>query len=51
MEEILQTLRSMGIPEAEIEVIRESYRNDVAGLRQYMLYLRAAFDDRCEYVD
>ena len=51
MEQLLKTLSESGMPDAEVQRIREYYRNDEAGLRDYVLYIRAMFDDRHEYVD
>ena len=51
MEQLLQTLRDIGMPMDEIERIRTYYWNDKAGLQQYVMYIRALFDDRHEYLD
>lgn len=51
MEKLLKTLLDIGMPDAEVQRIREYYKYDEAGLRDYVLYIRAMFDDRHEYVD
>lgn len=51
MEKLLKTLSEIGMPDAEVQRIREYYRDDEAGLRDYVTYIRAMFDDRHEYVD
>ena len=50
MEEMIKTLRRIGLPGEEIERIKAYYRNDLDGLKCYVLYMRALFDDRHEYV-
>ena len=50
MEEMIQTLRKIGLPADEIERIKGYYESDVDGLRQYVLFMRALFDDYHEYV-
>ena len=44
------TLYEIGFPAAEVQRIREYYRDDEPGLRHYVLYVQAMFDDRHEYV-
>ena len=51
MEEMMKSLESMGVPAQEREHIRDYFRDDIDGLTRYVLYLRAMFDDRHEYVD
>lgn len=51
MEQLLKTLSNIGIPDFEIQRIREYYKNDEAGLFDYVKYIRAMFDDRHEYMD
>lgn len=48
---MIKTLRNIGLPAEEIERIRVYYKNDIDGLRQYTLYMRAMLDDRHEYLD
>jgi hypothetical protein len=50
MEEMIKTLRRIGLPGEEIERIKAYYRNDLDGLKSYVLYMRALFDDCHEYV-
>lgn len=50
MEEMIKTLRRIGLPDKEIERIKTYYRNDLDGLRSYVLYMRALFDDYHEYM-
>ena len=51
MEEMIKTLRRIGLPGEEIERIKAYYRNDFDGLKSYVLYMRAMFDDYHEYLD
>lgn len=51
MEEMIKTLRRIGLPGEEIERIKAYYRNDFDGLKKYVLYMRALFDDCHEYLD
>lgn len=50
MEEMLKTLRLIGLPDEEIDRIKDYYKNDLEGLRSYTLFMRAMLDDRHEYV-
>jgi len=50
MEQLLKTLREIGLPDAEVERLRRYYRDDEPGLRQYVTYMRALMDDRHEYI-
>lgn len=50
MEEMIATLKQIGIPDDECSDIRERYRDDEEGLAMYVLCVRAMFDDRHEYV-
>lgn len=50
MEEMIGTLKRIGLPDDEIKRIREQYRDDIDGLAAYVLYMRAMFDDKHEYV-
>ena len=50
MEEMIKTLRRIGLPSEEIERIKAYYRNDLDGLKHYVLYMRALFDDCHEYI-
>ena len=50
MEEMIATLRGIGMPEEECMRVREQYRDDLEGLTMYVLYLRAILDDCHEYV-
>ena len=47
---MIKTLRRIGLPGEEIERIKAYYRNDLDGLRSYVLYMRALFDDYHEYM-
>lgn len=51
MEQMIKTLFEIGLPREEVRRIMEYYRNDLNGLRHYVAYMRALFDDRHEYVD
>ena len=51
MEKMLETLKQIGLPADEIIRVTTYYGPDVDGLTQYVLYMRAMFDDRREYVD
>lgn len=50
MEEMIKTLRRIGLPGEEIERIKTYYRNDLDGLKSYVLFMSALFDDCHEYV-
>lgn len=50
MNELIETLRRIGVPESELRRIMEMYRDDLDGLKHYVLYMRALLDDRHEYV-
>ena len=50
MEELLEMLRNIGFPTNEVERIAVQYRDDLDGLKHYVLYVRALFDDRHEYL-
>ena len=50
MEKMIQTLKDIGLPDDELERIRAYYQNDPDGLRHYVTFMRALFDDRHEYV-
>lgn len=50
MEQLLKVLESLGLPANEVERIRQYYRNDLDGLRDYVIFMRAMLDDRHEYV-
>lgn len=50
MNELIETLRRIGVPEGELSRIRETYENDLDGLTLYVLYVRAEMDDRHEYL-
>ena len=50
MDELIRTLIDIGLPDAEIQRIRDFYREDYKGLRDNVLYIRAMIDDRHEYV-
>lgn len=47
---MLETLKNIGLPEEEIARIKAYYTDDPEGLREYVLYMQAMFDDRHEYV-
>ena len=50
MEKMLETLAKIGFPNDEIARIKAYYTNDPDGLRDYLLYVQALFDDRHEYI-
>lgn len=50
MEKLIQTLQDLGLPPPEVQRIQIYYEGDEAGLREYVLYMRAVLDDRHEYV-
>ena len=50
MEELLKRLEEIGLPVTEIERVVRYYGNDIDGLREYVLYMSAMFDDRHEYL-
>ena len=51
MEQLLKTLTDIGMPDHEVQRIREYYRNDEPGLMEYVIYFKALMDDRHEYLD
>lgn len=50
MEELLNTLKKIGMPTNEVQRVSEYYRDDLPGLKNYVLYVRAMMDDRHEYL-
>lgn len=50
MEEMMQVLKKIGLPDYECDRVREEYRDDLDGLTAYVLYMKAMLDDRHEYV-
>lgn len=50
MEELLETLRKIGLPDAEIAHVQGYFDGDIDGLTEYVLYMRAELDDRHEYL-
>lgn len=51
MEQMITVLEKLGYTADEIDQIEAYYRSDRDGLTSYVLYIRAAYDDRHEYVD
>ena len=51
MDELLKTLKEIGVPTKEIQRVSDCYQGDVPGLKDYVLYMRAMLDDRHEYLD
>ena len=51
MDEMIGTLRRIGLPEDECIRIREQYRDDLDGLAVYVLFMRAMFDDENQYYE
>ena len=43
-------LLQIGLPVDEVQRVREFYRDDESGLREYVGYMRAVLDDRHEYI-
>lgn len=50
MDEMIATLKRIGMPEEECRRVREEYRDDLDGLTMYVLYMRTILDDAHEYV-
>lgn len=50
MDEMIATLKRIGLPDNECNRIRIEYRDDLDGLSMFVLYMRALLDDRHEYV-
>ena len=50
MEDMIAELKQIGLPDDECARVREQYRDDLEGLAMYVLYMRAMFGDRHEYV-
>jgi len=51
MKELITTLQRIGLPADEITRVTTYYGSDIDGLRKYVLYMRAMFDDCHEYLD
>ena len=51
MEQLLIMLLQIGLPADEVRRVRDCYRDDLPGLREYVGYMRAVLDDRHEYLD
>lgn len=51
MEQMTAVLEKLGYTADEIDQIEAYYRSDRDGLTSYVLYIRAAYDDRHEYLD
>ena len=51
VDEMIATLKRIGVPDSECNRLREQYRDDLDGLAMYVLYMRAILDDRHEYVE
>ena len=51
MKELMKMLKELGLPAEERKRIRAYYIDDPDGLRQYVLYMRAMFDDRSQYYE
>lgn len=51
MEELLQKLKKIGFTPETCERIKSRYDGDVEGLRKYVLFCVALFNDRHEYMD
>lgn len=50
MKELITTLQRIGLPADEITRVTTYYGSDIDGLRKYVLYMRAMFDDCHEYL-
>ena len=50
MDDLIEMLVKIGLPAAEIERVKRYYANDIDGLSEYVLYMRAMFDDRHEFM-
>lgn len=51
MEEMITILCRIGLSADEVARIKEQYLDDLDGLKRYVMYMRAMFDDRHEYLD
>ena len=51
MEELIKTLENIGIPATDLAEIQEHYRDNIIGLKEYVMLMRMMFDDRKEFVD
>lgn len=51
MEEMIERLEQIGFTRETCNRIRERYSGDEDGLRNYVLFCVALFDDRHEYLD
>ena len=50
MEQMIEILKSIGLPADEITRVSAYYGSDIDGMKQYVLYMKAMFDDRHEYI-
>ena len=50
MDEMIATLKKIGMPDEICQSIRDNYDGDLDKLTCYVLYCIAAYDDRHEYV-
>jgi hypothetical protein len=50
MDDLIEMLVKIGLPAAEIERVKRYYGNDFDGLSAYVLYMKAMYDDRHEYL-
>lgn len=50
MEQMIEILKSIGLPADEITRVTAYYGSDIDGMKQYVLYMKAMFDDRHEYI-
>jgi len=50
MEQMIETLKRIGLPADEITRVTIYYGSDIDGMKQYVLYMKAMFDDRHEYI-
>ncbi len=50
MDEMIQVLKKIGLPDYECSRVQEQYRDDLDGLTAYVLYIKTILDDRHEYV-
>lgn len=49
VDEMIATLKRIGVPQDECDRIREYYKDDLDGLAAYVLYMRATLDDFGQY--
>ena len=51
VDDMMMTLERIGVPENERKRIKEYYGDDLDGMSEYVLYMRAMLDDFDQYYE